>query len=51
MGYELSDEWFMSSGILNMVFEQAIEDGLIQRNPLHSRSIRITGQASKPIVP
>ena len=37
--------------ILNMVFEQAIEDGLIQRNPLHSRSIRITGQASKPIVP
>ena len=37
--------------VLNMVFEQAIDDGLIQRNPLRSRSIRITGQASKPIKP
>ena len=37
--------------ILNMIFEQAIEDGLIQRNPLHSRSIRITGKSSTPIKP
>ncbi|MBE5782782.1 MAG: hypothetical protein E7329_05620 [Clostridiales bacterium] len=37
--------------ILNMIFEQAIEDELIQRTPLRSRSIRITGQASKPIEP
>ncbi|MBP3656838.1 MAG: tyrosine-type recombinase/integrase family protein [Clostridia bacterium] len=37
--------------ILNMIFQQAIEDGLITKNPLHSRSIRITGSASKPTKP
>ena len=37
--------------VLNMVFEQALDDNLIQRNPLRSRSIRITGRASKPTEP
>ena len=37
--------------VLNMIFEQAIEDGIITRNPLHSRSIRITGSASTPTQP
>lgn len=37
--------------VLNMILEQAIEDRIIQRNPLKSRSIRITGNASKPIEP
>ena len=37
--------------ILNMIFEQALEDNLIQKNPLRSRSIRITGRASKPTEP
>ena len=34
--------------VLNMVIEQAIEDQLLLRNPLHSRSVRIKGRASKP---
>lgn len=37
--------------VLNMIFEQAMEDHLIQRNPLRSRSIRITGRASRPTEP
>lgn len=32
--------------VLNMIFEQALEDGIIGRNPLKSRSIRIKGTAS-----
>ena len=36
---------------LYMVFQQALEDGLIQRNPLHSKSVRITGRGSKPTEP
>lgn len=37
--------------VLNMVLEQAMEDGLITKNPLKSRSIRINGRSSKAIVP
>lgn len=37
--------------ILNMIFEQAMEDNLISKNPLRSKSIRITGRASKPTQP
>lgn len=33
--------------VLNMIFQQAIEDGLIVRNPLTSKSIRIKGAASQ----
>lgn len=32
--------------VLNMVFQQAIEDGLMSQNPLKSKSIRIKGEAS-----
>lgn len=34
-------------GVLNMSFEQAVEDKLILRNPLSSRSIRITGDVRR----
>ena len=37
--------------VLNMVFELAIEENLIQRNPLKSRSFKIMGEASKPTEP
>lgn len=37
--------------VLNMVFEQAVDDGLIQKNPLAARSIRIVGGSSRTIVP
>lgn len=37
--------------VLNMVFEQAIEEDIILKNPLRSRSIRITGSASTPTQP
>lgn len=37
--------------ILNMIFEQALEDGLLQRNPLKSRSIRINGRGSRATTP
>ena len=37
--------------VLNMVFEQAIEEDIIVKNPLRSRSIRITGSASTPTQP
>ena len=33
--------------VLNMVLEAALEDGLIPRNPLKSRRLKITGEASK----
>lgn len=34
--------------VLNMIFEAAIEDQLIGRNPLKSKRLRITGKASVP---
>jgi len=37
--------------VLNMIFELAIEENLIQKNPLKSRSFKITGEASKPTEP
>ena len=37
--------------VLNMIFEQAIEEDIILKNPLRSRSIRITGNASTPTQP
>ena len=37
--------------VLNMIFEQAIEEDIIAKNPLRSRSVRITGSASKPTQP
>ena len=37
--------------VLNMIFNQAVEDGLIVRNPLQSKSVRITGVASKATEP
>jgi len=37
--------------VLNMIFEQAIEEDIIVKNPLRSRSIRITGSASTPTQP
>lgn len=37
--------------VLNMILEQAVEDDLLRRNPLQSRSIRVIGRASKPTEP
>ncbi len=37
--------------VLNMVLEQAVEENLLRKNPLTSKSIRITGAASKPTPP
>ena len=37
--------------VLNMIFEQAIEDELLRRNPLESKSIRITGTSSQATEP
>ena len=37
--------------VLNMIFQQAIEDEIIVKNPLASKSIRITGRAPKPTEP
>ena len=37
--------------VLNMILELAIEENLIQKNPLKSRSFRLTGGASKPTEP
>ena len=34
--------------VLNMILEQAVEDELLRRNPLASKSIRINGASSKP---
>lgn len=33
--------------VLNMILETALDDGLIQRNPLRSRRVKITGASSK----
>ena len=33
--------------VLNMVFETALEDGLIQRNPLKSKRLKITGASTQ----
>ena len=33
--------------VLNMIFESALEDGIISRNPLKSRRLKITGDESK----
>lgn len=37
--------------VLNMVFVQALEDDLIKKNPLQSKSVRVTGRMSKPTRP
>ena len=37
--------------VLNMIFTQAVEDALIPRNPLTSKSIRITGRSAKETRP
>ena len=37
--------------VLNMVFEQAVDDGLLQKNPLAARSIRIVGGSSRATEP
>ena len=37
--------------VLNMVLENAVEDGIIQHNPLKSRKIRITGNESRVTQP
>ena len=37
--------------VLNMVLEQAVDDGLIQKNPLAARSVRIVGGSSHAIEP
>lgn len=37
--------------VLNMVFEQALEDELVKRNPVSAKSIRLTGRSSKETEP
>ena len=37
--------------VLNMIFNQALDDGLITKSPLDSRSLRIKGRASTATVP
>lgn len=37
--------------VLNQVLDAAVEDGLILKNPLRSKRIRITGKASRATVP
>ena len=37
--------------VLHMILEHAVEEELLRRNPLCSRSIRITGAGSQPTVP
>lgn len=37
--------------VLNMIFNLAVEESIIARNPLASRRLRITGGASKPTEP
>lgn len=34
--------------VLNMVFETALDEGIIAKNPMKSRRLRITGRASEP---
>ncbi len=40
-----------TKGVLNMILGMAVEDGLLQKNPLRSKRIRITGKASKSTEP
>lgn len=37
--------------VLNMIFNQALDDGLIAKNPLNSRNLRIKGKASAATLP
>ena len=37
--------------VLNMIFQQAIEDEIIVKNPLASKNVRISGRAPKPTEP
>lgn len=37
--------------VLNMIFQQAIEDEIIIKSPLASRNVRISGRPSKPTEP
>lgn len=37
--------------VLNMIFEQALEEGLMQRNPLRSKNLRIVGAKSQTVEP
>lgn len=37
--------------VLNQIFDAAVEDGLIGKNPLKSKRIKITGKASQATVP
>ena len=34
--------------VLNMIFEMALDDGIISKNPMKSKRLRITGRASEP---
>jgi integrase len=34
--------------VLNMIFEMALDDGIIAKNPMKSKRLRITGQDSRP---
>lgn len=34
--------------VLNMIFETALDEGILARNPMKSRRLRITGRASEP---
>lgn len=40
-----------AKGVLNMILDMAVEDGLLQKNPLQSKRLRITGRASKSTEP
>lgn len=37
--------------VLSMIFDNAIEDGLISKNPVKSKRLKITGSASRSTVP
>ena len=37
--------------VLNQILDAAVEDGLITKNPLKSKRIKITGKASQPTAP
>lgn len=37
--------------VLNQILEAAVEEGLLAKNPLKSRSVKITGEPSKPTEP
>ena len=42
---------YKAKTVLNMILEQALEDDIIVKNPLSSRSIRISGRSAKPTAP